>query len=63
MGGACDAAHRRIVDFHIGGEVVRLGPGGLAIVPPNVMHHAVLVGDKPALNLDVFAPAPLDYLG
>jgi uncharacterized cupin superfamily protein len=50
------------VDFHIGDEVVRLGPGGLAVVPPNVMHHAVLVGDKPALNLDVFAPSRPDYV-
>jgi len=51
-----------VVDFHIGDQVVRLGPGGLAVVPPNVMHHAVLVGDTPALNLDVFAPARPDYL-
>jgi len=51
-----------VVDFHIGDEVVRLGPGGLAVVPPNVMHHAVLVGDEPALNLDVFSPARPDYV-
>ena len=50
------------VDFHIGGEVLRLGPGGLAVVPPNIMHHAVLVGDTPALNLDIFTPARPDYV-
>lgn len=50
------------VDFHIGDEVVRLGPGGLAVVPPNVTHYAELVGDKPALNLDIFTPARPEYV-
>jgi quercetin dioxygenase-like cupin family protein len=45
------------VDFHVGDEVVRLGAGGLVVVPPNVTHYAELVGDRPALNLDVFTPA------
>ena len=49
------------VDFHIGGDVVRLGPGGLALVPPGVMHHAVVVGDEAVLNLDVFTPARPEY--
>jgi quercetin dioxygenase-like cupin family protein len=51
-----------VVDFHVGDEVLRLGPGGLAVVPPNVTHYAELVGDKPALNLDVFSPARPDYV-
>ena len=50
------------VDFHVGGEVHRLGPGGLLVVPPNVMHHAVVVGQEPVLNLDVFTPARPDYV-
>ncbi|WP_210211145.1 cupin domain-containing protein [Borborobacter arsenicus] len=49
------------VDFHIGDEVVRLSAGGLAVVPPNVMHHAEVVGDEPVLNLDVFTPARPEY--
>jgi quercetin dioxygenase-like cupin family protein len=53
------------VDFHVGDEAVRLGPGGLRVVPPNVTHYAKIVGDEPPLDLDVFtsnrpeyAPAP-----
>lgn len=49
------------VDFHIGDEVLRLGPGGIAVVPSNVMHHAVVVGDEEVINLDVFTPARPEY--
>lgn len=49
------------VDFHVGDRTIRLGPGGLLVVPPNVTHYAELVGDKPALNLDVFTPARPEY--
>lgn len=49
------------VDFHVGDEVFRLGPGGLVVVPPDVMHHAVVVGDEPVLNLDVFTPRRAEY--
>lgn len=50
------------VDCYIGDEVVRLGPGGLAVVPPNAMHHLKLIGDKPVLNLDIFSPARPEYV-
>lgn len=50
------------IDFHVADSVVRLGPGGVLLVPPNVMHHGVVVGDEPVLNLDVFTPARPDYL-
>ena len=49
------------MDFHIGDKTVRLGPGGLAVIPPNVTHYGQVVGDKPALNLDVFTPARPEY--
>ncbi len=49
------------VDFHVGDDVHRLGPGGLLVVPPNVMHHAVVVGDEDVMNLDVFTPAREDF--
>jgi quercetin dioxygenase-like cupin family protein len=51
------------VDFHIGDEVLRLGAGGLAVVPPNVTHWAEVVGDEPVLNLDIFTPKRPDYAG
>jgi quercetin dioxygenase-like cupin family protein len=51
-----------VVDCHIGNEVVRLGPGGLATVPPNVEHHLDLIGDKPCLDLDIFSPARPEYV-
>ena len=49
------------VDFHVGGEVIRLGPGGLLTVPPDVMHHAEVVGEEEVLNLDVFTPRRAEY--
>ncbi|MDX8458860.1 cupin domain-containing protein [Mesorhizobium humile] len=50
-----------LVDFHIGDEVVRLGAGGLAHIPGEVVHYVEVVGDGPALNLDVFTPARPEY--
>lgn len=50
------------VDFHVGDEVVRLGPGGLLVIPPDVQHYAEVVGETEVLNLDVFSPARPDYL-
>lgn len=50
-----------LVDFHIGDKTVRLGPGGLAVIPPGVTHYAELVGTEPALNLDIFTPARPEY--
>jgi quercetin dioxygenase-like cupin family protein len=50
------------VDFHVGGEVKRLAAGGLLVVPPNVTHHAVVVGNEPVLNLDVFTPKRAEYV-
>ena len=50
------------VDFHVGDGVHRLGAGGLLVVPPNVMHHAVVVGDQDVLNLDVFTPMRPEFV-
>lgn len=47
--------------FHVGDDVQRLGAGGLLVVPPDVLHYAEVVGDQPALNLDVFVPRRPDY--
>lgn len=48
-------------DFHVGDQVVRLAPGGIIVIPPNVMHHAVVVGDEEVINIDVFTPARPEY--
>lgn len=48
-------------DFHVGEDVVRLGPGGVVVIPPNVQHWAEVIGDKPVLNLDVFTPRRPEY--
>lgn len=50
------------VDFHVGAEVRRLGPGALLVVPPNVEHYAEVIGEAPVLNLDVFTPARKEIL-
>jgi quercetin dioxygenase-like cupin family protein len=50
-----------VVDFHVGDGVHRLGPGELIAIPPDVMHHAVVVGDVPAINLDIFTPVRHEY--
>lgn len=44
------------VEFHIGDEVVRVDAGQMVEIPPNVPHYGQAVGDKPALNLDVWYP-------
>jgi quercetin dioxygenase-like cupin family protein len=49
------------IDFHIEGEVRQLGPGNLLVLPPNVEHYGVVVGDEPVLNLDVFTPKRTEY--
>jgi quercetin dioxygenase-like cupin family protein len=47
--------------FHVGGEEHLVGPGGLLVIPPNVMHWGEVVGDEPVMNLDVFTPRRPEY--
>ncbi len=49
------------MDFHVGGEVHRVRSGQLLVIPPNVTHHGVVVGDTVAINLDVFTPRRPEY--
>jgi quercetin dioxygenase-like cupin family protein len=49
------------IEFHVGDEVVRLGPGGLMTIPPNVTHYGEVVGDEEVWNLDVFTPRRAEY--
>ena len=50
------------VRFTVGDEVHEMGSGGLCVIPPNVIHFANVLGDKPAINIDVFSPVREDYL-
>jgi quercetin dioxygenase-like cupin family protein len=38
-----------------------VGPGGLVLIPPNVMHWGEVLGDEPVMNLDVFTPKRPEY--
>lgn len=49
------------MDFHVGGDVHRLGPGGLLVIPANARHHGVVVGDEPSINIDIFTPRRPEY--
>jgi quercetin dioxygenase-like cupin family protein len=49
------------MDFHVDGEVHRLGPGGVIAIPPNAIHHGEVVGEEEAINLDVFTPRRSEY--
>jgi len=50
------------VDFYVDGEPVRLRAGGMVVVPPDTMHYAVVVGDEPVMNLDIFTPKRPEYV-
>jgi quercetin dioxygenase-like cupin family protein len=48
--------------FHLGDEVIEMGPGSMVRVPPSIEHFAEPVGDEVVLNLDIFSPIRPDYL-
>lgn len=50
-------------DFHVGNEVSRLEPGGLIVIPSNVVHYIEVLGEEEALELDVFTPKRPEYGG
>lgn len=49
------------IDFFIGNEVRRVGPGEMVVIPANERHWGLVVGDEPVLNLDIFTPKRADY--
>lgn len=49
-------------DYHVADEVYRLGPGGMLVVPANVEHYAVVVGEEPLINFDIFTPRREEYV-
>jgi len=49
-------------DFIYGEESVRMGPGDVILVPPNLKHTLRPIGTKTIVNIDVFSPIREDYL-
>lgn len=47
--------------FHIGDEVVDLGPGGVVLIPGGVTHWGEVLGDETVINIDVFTPKRPEY--
>ena len=50
------------MEFTIGEERRRVGPGDAYLIPSNV-EHSVRVGDRPTVVLDVFSPPREEYKG
>jgi quercetin dioxygenase-like cupin family protein len=44
------------LELHVGGEVIRGGPGTYALAPPNVVHFFRNVSDAPARALNLHTP-------
>lgn len=49
-------------DYHIEDQVFRLTPGGMLVIPPNLMHYAEVVGDEVLVNFDIFTPKREEYV-
>ncbi len=49
-------------DFHVGDEVHRLEPGGVLVIPSNVVHYIQVIGDEVAIELDIFTPKRPEYV-
>ena len=43
-------------------QVFRLTPGGMLVIPPNLMHYAEVVGDEVLVNFDIFTPKREEYV-
>src|ERR1700733_1723094 len=50
------------MEFDLDGQLFIVGAGEVLQIPASVPHTARVVGDKVALNIDVFAPVRADYL-
>jgi quercetin dioxygenase-like cupin family protein len=47
--------------FHVGDEQYDLDAGEALLIPGDVVHAGEVLGDAPAMNLDVFAPPRAGY--
>jgi quercetin dioxygenase-like cupin family protein len=50
------------MEFEVGNQTFRVGPGEVLVIPPDAKHTARALGSNTALSLDIFAPARADYL-
>jgi quercetin dioxygenase-like cupin family protein len=50
------------VDFHVGEEIYALTEGGCLVIPPEIVHYAIVTGKDDVLNLDVFTPKRKDLV-
>lgn len=49
------------VRFTVGAESTDMEAGDMLVVPPNVEHFAVTLGDEPCVDLSIFSPRRDDY--
>lgn len=49
------------MEFEVEGEIYLVRAGEVLQIPKDAVHNAWVVGDEPALNIDVFAPIREDY--
>ena len=47
--------------FHVGEDVRDVGPGGLIVIPGNVLHWGEVLGSEVVINIDVFTPKRPEY--
>lgn len=45
-----------VITFDVDGEKIELGPGGIAVIPPNVPHGATVLGDETVETLNTMSP-------
>lgn len=50
------------VRFTVEGETYDVEAGEVLLIPANAEHFGEVIGNRPALNVDVFAPAREDYM-
>lgn len=44
------------IEFDVAGEIVELGPGGVAVIPPNVPHGAIVNGAEIVETINSMSP-------
>jgi quercetin dioxygenase-like cupin family protein len=61
-------AHEQIVyivsgraEFVVGEEALQLKAGDLLVVPPNVPHSLLVIGNESVFNINVFSPIRSEY--
>lgn len=47
---------RGSIRFTVAGQIIDLGPGGIAVIPPDAPHGAVVVGDETVETFNTLCP-------